>query len=567
MSKFKNFILASWGLGAGFSVLFLLLIQTGCTGSGAVNPLNPNKQNQPDSAAPADSDVIYWTSFPVTFTVTDPLNGVILISKKLGWACGNNGLVLKYEGDTWTKVDTGLAKNENLLGAAFANENEGWMVGSHGTILHYNNGIWNLETSQTEVNLNSVAVTRAKTVWVVGSGGTILTYNGVTWGRITALATDTAGAAPTTVTEDLNSVGLSDQNNGWAVGARGTILRYDGQKWQAFAASPTTERLNSVSVISDVQAWIVGAFGTILRFNGTTWGKQGTASAGLDLFQIYMKDDNNGWTVGQDGTLLYYDGTHWISHQKPLGKPALNALSLMGNLGFAVGANGTILKYQPNGELAKFSFLFKNEPVKKPNQENPFWTITYTLMNQSPKTSPFVTYELPMPKGFEPYEKKATATPTPPTGGPLAALSPVPALTGTATAAPAFGSVPPSLMGNSVKTATAVSGSWKMKDNTLVWEIGTVAPSEMKTVTVLIHDKKNEKKEFPVILKAVLRSVDKITSEAAPVTLLRSDPAVPVKRFVPLITPNFPATPSVKKNPASGKGGNENAQPTVAPGN
>src|SRR5258708_2590220 len=125
-----------------------LVFEVGCTGSGAVNPITPKNSSQPHSAPSADSDVIYWTSFPVTFTLTDPLNGVALLSKKLGWACGNNGVVLQYDGETWAKVDTGLAKSENLFALAFASENEGWMVGSRGTILHYNNGNWSLDDSQ-----------------------------------------------------------------------------------------------------------------------------------------------------------------------------------------------------------------------------------------------------------------------------------------------------------------------------------------------------------------------------------------------------------------------------------
>src|SRR5258708_28616630 len=163
----------------GFFLLGLLVLsQTGCTGSGAVNPLSPSKASESDTTATSsDSDVIYWSSFPVTFSLTDPLNGVCLISKKMGWACGNNGLVLRYDGDTWGKVDTGLAKNENLNAVAFANANAAWIVGTHGTILHYNNGTWNLDDSQTEETFFSIAITRAKTVWVSGSNGTILTYN------------------------------------------------------------------------------------------------------------------------------------------------------------------------------------------------------------------------------------------------------------------------------------------------------------------------------------------------------------------------------------------------------
>ena len=35
----------------------------------------------------------------MTITVTDPLNGVYMMNKKLGWACGNNGTILKWDGD------------------------------------------------------------------------------------------------------------------------------------------------------------------------------------------------------------------------------------------------------------------------------------------------------------------------------------------------------------------------------------------------------------------------------------------------------------------------------------
>ncbi len=547
--------------------LFLILTHISCTGSGAVNPLTPSKSSQPDSASTADSDVIYWSSFPVTFSVTDPLNGVFLVSKNLGWACGNNGLVLKYDGQTWAKVETGLANNENLLAVKFANENEGWMVGSHGTILYYNNGAWSLGTSQTQETLYSLDVTRSKTVWVVGSNGTILTYNGVTWGKIGAAGPDAAGTAPATVMEDLYGVGLSDQNNGWAVGNRGTILRYDGQKWQPYTSSPSTERLNSVSVISDVQAWIVGAFGNILRYNGTTWNKMGSAFSGFDLYQIFMKDDNDGWATGQDGTLIYYDGSRWISHTKPTGKPALNAISFYKDLGFVVGSNGTILKFQPNGELSKFSFMFKGEVDKKPTKARPYWTVSYTLMNQSSKTSSFATFEVPLPKGFESYQPKEIPTPsaTPSSGTPELLMTPTPALTqGVAgVGTPTSNAAPGQAAGH---LATAVTGTWKVKDNRLQLEIGAVSASELKTITVLLQEKKGEKKEVPAVLRAQLKSNDQVMMEAAPVTLLSPEPSA-----APRPAPSSTKVPSGKvldlDSVDSPQGGPPHVQPTSTPGN
>ena len=528
--EIKSF-LASWRLGVGCAFLLLAaLFQTNCTGSGAVSPLSPNKATQADSSsAPADSDVVYWNSYPVTFGLTDTLNGVCLVNKKSGWACGNNGVILKYDGDTWAKVQTGLATNQNLYALTFANETEGWVVGSQGTILHYNNGNWTQDSSPTTDNLYSVAVTRSHTVWVVGSNGTILTYNGISWGKVIALSAEAAGASPAAVVEDLNSVGLSDQNNGWAVGNRGTILKFDGQKWQSFPSSATTEKLHSISVISDVQAWIVGEYGTILRFNGTTWNKMGSAFSGFDLYQVYMRSDQDGWATGQDGTLIYYDGSRWISHQKPEGKPALNAISFYKDLGFIVGQNGTILKFQPNGEMAKFSFLFKGEITKKPSKTQPYYTLTYSLMNQSPKISPALTYELPIPEGMEPYQPKLTATPTgtiTPVAPPV--LTPTPSFTATPITSPVgtkTPAVPTPGTKLTAKTIGSVGGTWTMSDNNLEWEIGTVAASEMKNVTILLQDKKSGKKEYPVVLKAILKSKDKVIAEAAPVTLQKAEAA------------------------------------------
>src|SRR5689334_1117994 len=113
-------------------ILLLLLaaaFMAGCTGSGAVNPLTPSKSIEPDhSTLAAESEVIYWSPLPVTFTLTDPLNGVVMLNKKLGWACGNNGLLLKYDGETWSRVTIPYAQNENLNALSFSNENEGWVV-------------------------------------------------------------------------------------------------------------------------------------------------------------------------------------------------------------------------------------------------------------------------------------------------------------------------------------------------------------------------------------------------------------------------------------------------------
>jgi photosystem II stability/assembly factor-like uncharacterized protein len=514
----------------------LLLPLVGCSGSGAVNPLTPANASKVDASDNPDSDVIYWSNFPLETPVTDTINAICLVNKKLGWAVGNNGLIMQYDGQTWNKIQTGLAQNQNFMAVGFLNETEGWAVGTQGTILHYNNGQWTQDTSPTQEVLYSIAITASRTVWVVGSNGAILTYNGISWG--TVYANGGTAAAPTTVA-DIYSIGLSDQNSGWAVGNLGLILKYDGQKWTTFTASPTTERLNSVSVLSDVQAWAVGAYGTILNFNGTTWNKQGSAFSGFDLYTISMIDDSNGWLAGQDGTIAFYDGTRWISHVKPDTKPSLNAIAFYKDLGFMVGQNGTFIKFQKGGVPAKFDITFKGAVTEKPSKVHPYWTLTYTLLNQSPKTTAFLDFVMPVPKGFEPYQPKATPTPSVGQSNGAAAATVV-AVTPTVIAAATVSTPSTKVV---AQVSSPVSGTWMMKDGNLLWELGTITSSESKTITILLVSKKGEKKEYPVVLNASLKTVDQTVTDAAPVTMLVSEPK-PV--FSPTVTtlPTATTTPS-----------------------
>jgi hypothetical protein len=316
--------------------------------------------------------------------------------------------------------------------------------------------------------------------------------------------------------------------------------------------------------LNSVQAWAVGAFGTILSYNGTAWTKVGNAFSGFDLYNVGMRGESDGWAVGQDGLITYYDGTRWISHPKPDGKPALNAISFYKDVGFIVGQSGTILKYQTNGEPTLSSFLFKGEIARKPTKDSNYWTVAYTILNQSPKTSAAVTFEMPIPKGLEPYQPKLSPTPTgtltaPVTLAPTPTYTPVPVTT-SATPGKSSKAAP--------KIVTAVAGTWKMNDHNLDWEVGTVASSEIMAVTVLLENKKNEKKDYPLVLKAVLKSNDKVVSEALPVTLLASEPKAPTTPAALTNTAGEPVSTG-SGTPAKGvsqEGGLPNATPAATPG-
>lgn len=529
-------------------LLFLLALPlAGCNGSGAVSPLSPANASKVDEADNADSSVIYWSNFPLENPVSDSINAICLINKKNGWACGNNGLVLQYDGETWNKVNVGLGQNENFMSIGFYNEDEGWIGGTHGIILHYNNGQWTQDVSPTTEIIYGMAVTRSRTIWAVGSTGTVLNYNGISWAPVNI----GGPSSSTTFTNDIYSISLSDQNNGWAVGNLGFLLKFDGQKWTS-AISPTTERLNSVSVLSDVQAWAVGAFGTILNFNGTTWTKMGSAFSGFDLYDIWMKDDSDGWLCGQDGTIAFYDGTRWISHVKPDSKPSLNAMAFYKNIGFMMGQNGTILKFQEGGAPTKYDFDFKGTITEKPARGRPYWTVTYTLLNQSSKATIPIDFILPIPKGFEPYKPKTTSS----ANGPVmenstpVIVTATPTVVSTVTATMESKSVP-------ALSVSAPTGNWEMRDGDMDWELGPLAASALKTITVQLASKKKEKKEYPVVLTASLKTTDRTVADALPVTLLAAEPTVE-----PTAVPN--KTPSVSTPEAISTVGGPVAKPTAS---
>jgi hypothetical protein len=239
----------------------------------------------------------------------------------------------------------------------------------------------------------------------------------------------------------------------------------------------------------------------------------GTAFSGFDLYQVFMRGDSDGWAVGQDGTIIYYDGSRWVPHPKPDSKPSLNALSFSGDTGFAVGQGGAIYKFQSKGVSPKFSFLFKGAAVK-PAKGSKIWTLTYTIMNQSLKVSPDVTFSLALPKDFKPYENKTMPTETPTPGTALTATptaSPTPTPEGT----PAAG-------GRTLaQTApSALTSGWKMDGNNVVWDLGTVASSEIKTLSLQFEVPKTWDVKKSAVFKAALKFQDQDVADAEPVTML-----------------------------------------------
>lgn len=150
-------------------------------------------------------------------------------------------------GTTWTRPEP----INGLWGTA---SNNVFAVGYYGVILRYDGSTWSTMTSGTTITLCDVWGTGPNNVFAVGYGGTILRYNGASWSHMTS-----------GTTQDFRAVWGIAPNNVFAVGTSGTILHYDGLVWSAMESGTSTD-LNGVwgSGASDVYA--VGEDGTILHY-------------------------------------------------------------------------------------------------------------------------------------------------------------------------------------------------------------------------------------------------------------------------------------------------------------
>jgi len=173
---------------------------------------------------------------------------------------------------------------------------DGWTVGDWGMIIHWNGTSWSSVTSPTSRVLYSVSMVDANDGWAVGAGGTIIRWNGTSWSNWTN---------PTGY--GLSSVFMVSSDDGWAVGAGGTIVHWDGTDWST-VTSPTIASLHSVFMVDASDGWAVGT--EIIRWNGTSWSNW-TNPTGYGLSSVFMVSSDDGWTVGYCGTIVHWNGTEW----------------------------------------------------------------------------------------------------------------------------------------------------------------------------------------------------------------------------------------------------------------
>jgi len=261
---------ASWSLMLDVPDAFLF----GVWGSG------PNDVFAVGKAVVIDSN---WISPPL-FTSGDEILGE---SEPLdpNWAPG--GLILHYDGSSWTRMDSGTSVALN--GVWGTGPNDVYAVGGYsspsmegqpddvlGVVLHYDGSSWSEMWSGTTACLKALWAGGPNDIHAVGGisyhQSSVLHYDGSDW---SVLWTGSGGG--------IKGVWGTGPSNVFAVGSTialyysGLLLRYDGLQWSPISVA-AGEGLNGIWGSGPNDIFAVGEDGTVLHYDGVPSAWEGPPS-------------------------------------------------------------------------------------------------------------------------------------------------------------------------------------------------------------------------------------------------------------------------------------------------
>lgn len=276
------------------------------------------------------------------------LNGLVMLSAKDGWAVGDGGIILHYQGSSWSQIPSGTTAS--LYGLSFGppstpSPNAGFTVGGStgsAAALFWNGVAWSVATSgllSSAGRLASVFLVSSSDAWTVDAdAGGIWHWSGTPglgggWSRVSSAI---AG---------LESIFMTSATDGWAVGVGGIIYHYSSGGWTLFSTVGNT--LNSVFMLTPAEGWAVGNGGVIYHYSAGSWnGPVSPASTNNDLRSVFMTSQTEGWAVGASGTILHFLNGVWTAKAQNLSptNQNLNAVCFSGSTGWAVGDSGTLVQ-------------------------------------------------------------------------------------------------------------------------------------------------------------------------------------------------------------------------------
>jgi photosystem II stability/assembly factor-like uncharacterized protein len=237
---------------------------------------------------------------------------------KVAWIVGEDGIIMKSAdgGDTWTRQDAGTRKN--LFNIYPIDEQAVVVVGDDGTIVRTADGgaHWQVEKSPKDVALFGVDFVDKNTGFAVGEFSTILatTDGGQTW------TVNYGGNTGDFTVGPYFSVVFSDPQHGLASGLAGDLLTTadGGKTWQVQKLPDTVGGYVVTEDPSSKKLWVAGVGGRMFDEAEAQSGQWQSLdrTAFHDITDMVFAG-NLGVAVGLNGTILLTNnaGVQWQAVQ------------------------------------------------------------------------------------------------------------------------------------------------------------------------------------------------------------------------------------------------------------
>lgn len=259
-------------------------------------------------------------------------------SKSDVWASGSNGVLIHWDGQQWTELESGDAGQTALwsLSSIVLTPSEVWgVVGSHYALRR------GLDPTSLRIAvpmsaegyyvdmLNVVAVFGNDDAYVsIVQDNTGLEIERPLYkldfdsGVLTSLPKPLVPETSEGMKMRIQASFLVPDKALWLVGNRAAVVRYpisstsDGDATaSAFGQGVVLPLASQADLLSawgqGEELWAAGRNGVILHFDGTNWRTEESGTKAT-LNAIFGLSPNDIWAVGEAGTVLHFDGNRWL---------------------------------------------------------------------------------------------------------------------------------------------------------------------------------------------------------------------------------------------------------------
>ena len=295
-------------------------------------------------------DGICWEApLPFGFDLRD----VWAIAPDDVWAVGNGGSIVHYDGQAWTRKNSGTT--QDLEGVWARSKSEIWVAaGANGLMLKGDGNTFTpMRVSTTEARRTTSVWGTADRMFVGIYGPNVYRYDGTTF---------MMQSLPIRATAQVLGVTGSSNANVWAYGSENALARTtNGTNWTAVEVAT----YNGLWATSNTEAYLVTVDGKFKRStNGVTPASLASLPVLNSISSLWGTAANSLFTSGPVGMFFRWDGTKWNSHDA--GVPTYGFGRVHGTSAtdvWGVGLRGVIAHFDGTNASSKRNNVFSGDII------------------------------------------------------------------------------------------------------------------------------------------------------------------------------------------------------------